>query len=112
VTIDWLGRIGSWLPHPDNGWPLVRALPGAAPDDAVEAHVAAALARGPLPLGELVDQVVERLVRDESGRGVWGPSVYRTTVGDLVERLDGRLLRIERPAAADGRLAVRQGSRA
>jgi hypothetical protein len=120
VTINWLDRIGSWLPHMDDGSPLVRALPGAAPADAVEAHVAAALARGPLPLGDLVDQVVERLVRDESGRGgwaaevgVWGPSIYGTTVGDLIERLDGRLVRIERPAAAGvGQLTVQQGSHA
>lgn len=95
----------------------VRLLPNRSARDDLERQLHDLLASGPMPLGALVDRVVERIVRGEIARGgwandvgVWGPSLYHAYVCDLVRSLDGSLLVVDppiRPGAAGTNHGVR-----
>ncbi len=93
-------------PNPRRGVPVVRLLPGHQPSGEVEHHLCAVLARGPLPLDALVDEVADRLLRAEVNWGGWaadigvlGPDAYRTQAASVVRALNGLMLCIDPPSA-------------
>ena len=84
---------------------MVRLLAGAEPRCPAERMLVEALSRGPLPLAVLVDRVVDRQIGAESSAAdpaIWGPSLFARAARDLIERLDGTLVRVESPTG--GRL--------
>ncbi len=92
--------------NPRYGIPVVRLLPGHQPRGEVERHLCAVLAKGPLPLDAVLDEVADRLLHVEVSRGGWavdigvlGSDMYRPRAARKVRALDGLMLRIELPAS-------------